>query len=641
MNQNKNGVELSWKGKQVADVEDVLDNNISILEEEHYPHGEGAEQGALYWADNSETIKYLLANGWKGKVDMIYIDPPFFSGSDFSIKTTGGQRQRAYKDTWTNGLPQYLSFMNERLGLMYQLLKETGSIYVHLDWHVTHYIKVLLDEIFGYSNFRNQIIWKRLTYKQTQVKAYGVLHDVILYYTKGNDYTWNDVRAEYDEERLKKYFCWVETPDGKNIKLTRAQLNNAAQIPKGRRFALNPIINPNPNRPNLTYEFLGFTKVWKYTNEKMLGYYMRGIIFQPSENALPQKKQYLDESAGMKLNDIFLDVGGVMGGSNERVEFDTQKPLKLLKRLISVSSNPGDVVADFFCGSGTTLVASQELGRRWIGSEISWLGIHTTKKRLLANLALDEKLHEPEGFSIYNINSILSKNGENELESYVDLILKLYKADRALPLKIQGRIHGMKQGRAVHVHRSGRPLTIHQLLELASDIKATFNDGIDILSEIWAFPVDWNPSKIAKECKCDLRLVHIPSVHEIRAALVGIDGTMDPLANQADIDTASFFVEPDVTIELVVNGTKVTLDVRGIGLGNEPAGEKVDLMSVDWMYNGKVFAPALNVARTKDASNIPLSASFIYPEKGNFTICIHITDVHCHIARRFNEITIQ
>ncbi len=211
LNENKNGVELNWKGKSVNIGAIPPGHEELILEQERYSPGNGTGEGALYWGDNLDAMKFLLAGGgWEGKIDLIYIDPPFFTGLNFSIKTAGGQRHRAYKDTWANGLPQYLSFMKERLELMYRLLKDSGSIYVHLDWHVAHYVKVLLDEIFGYSSFRNQIVWKRLTYKQTQVKAYGVLHDVILYYTKGSEYTWNDVRAAYDEDKLKKYFCWVE-----------------------------------------------------------------------------------------------------------------------------------------------------------------------------------------------------------------------------------------------------------------------------------------------------------------------------------------------------------------------------------------------------------------------------------------------
>jgi adenine-specific DNA-methyltransferase len=295
MNEKKDRIELSWSSKD-ASAKEVNRNQASNFKDIAFYTREidatdsDASPDLLYWGDNAQAMRHLLDNGYKEKIDMIYIDPPFFSGLNFSIRAPGRKFSRAYKDTWTRGLQGYLDYMYPRLCLMHELLRDGGTMYVHLDWHVSHYIKVLLDEIFGYDNFRNQIIWKRLTYKQTQVKSYGVLHDVILYYTKGDDYTWNDVRASYDETRLKKYFCWIETPEGENIKLTRNQLEDNASIPEGRRFALNPIINPNPNRPNLTYEFLGFTKVWKYTREKMQDYYEKGIVFQPSREAAPQKK---------------------------------------------------------------------------------------------------------------------------------------------------------------------------------------------------------------------------------------------------------------------------------------------------------------------------------------------------------------
>ncbi len=642
LNENKNGVELNWKGKSVNIGAIPPGHEELILEQERYSPGNGTGEGALYWGDNLDAMKFLLAGGgWEGKIDLIYIDPPFFTGLNFSIRTAGGQRHRAYKDTWANGLPQYLSFMKERLELMYRLLKDSGSIYVHLDWHVAHYVKVLLDEIFGYSSFRNQIVWKRLTYKQTQVKAYGVLHDVILYYTKGSEYTWNDVRAAYDEDKLKKYFCWVETHDGRNIKLKKEQLDTPAIIPDGRRFALNPIINPNPNRPNLTYDFLGFTKVWKYTKEKMLDYYQKGIVFQPSKTAAPQKKQYLDESKGMKLNDIFLDIGGVMGGSNERIDFDTQKPLKLLKRLIAVSSNPGDVVADFFCGSGTTLVASQELGRRWIGSEISWLGIHSTKKRLLECCGLNGKSGSNSGFSVYDLKKKQDRDGTTGRDQYIAFTLATYRAEQASPQEDSGNIHGMKDGRAVHVHAAPEPPTIQQLLDLAGTIKARGIDAIDVLSEKWIFPVDWNPSDIARECKCDLRCIRTPSIHDMEATLIGVSHPPDAHTRPEKIDAVFFIQEMDIFLDIIIKDREASINLRMIGNDGPPPSEIIDVISVDWMHDGKVFSPIFNVVKTKDSKEMPLTASFIYPEKGTFTVLIHITDVHCHVARRFAKITIR
>nr|MDO8109132.1 DNA methyltransferase [Candidatus Sigynarchaeota archaeon] len=194
MGEKKDKVELVWpmkkKGKPPGDEQ----GGAAVVEWERYrgEHEQAREPGnLLFWGDNIDVMGHLLATGYGGKVNLIYIDPPFFSGGKFSVRAPGGKFSSAYKDTWSEGLAQYLDYMHGRLKLMHELLCDGGTMYVHLDWHVSHYVKILLDEIFGYEQFCNQIIWKRLTYKQTQVKAYGVLHDVILYYTKaGKDFTW-------------------------------------------------------------------------------------------------------------------------------------------------------------------------------------------------------------------------------------------------------------------------------------------------------------------------------------------------------------------------------------------------------------------------------------------------------------------
>jgi len=314
--------------------------------------------GILIKSENWQALNLLLSK-YKGKIQCIYIDPPFNTGSDEFI----------YKDHYQHS--SWLAMMHDRLSMARDLLHEKGNIYVQIGSEENSRLRILLDEVFGAHNFRNEIIWKRLTYKQTQVKGYGVLHDTILYFSKSEASVWKDVRADYDEERLRKYFCWVETPEGQNIKLTKGQLEGREPIPQGRRFALNPLINVNPNRPNLRYEFCGFLKTWKYTQEKMLEYYKQGVVFQPAPGALPQRKQYLDESKGMKLNDMWVDISAVMGGSDEYLQFETQKPEKLLARIIEVSSGPEDYVLDYFLGSGTTTAAAHKLGRKWIGVEMA------------------------------------------------------------------------------------------------------------------------------------------------------------------------------------------------------------------------------------------------------------------------------
>ena len=312
--------------------------------------------GWLIKSENYQALNTILPK-FKEKVQTIYIDPPFNTGDDFD-----------YVDHFQDS--SWLTLMSNRLEKAKDLLNKKGSIFLHLDENANYYGRFILNQIFGKDNFRNEIIWKRLTYKQTQIKGFGVVHDVIFYFSKDKDTLWKDIRIGYDEVQINKYFCWVETLDGKNIKLSKKQLENEEEIPKGRRFALNPLINVNPNRPNLRYELFGFTRTWKYSKEKMNEYIKAGYVFQPSKKSLPQLKQYLDESQGMKLNDLWNDISGVMGGSKEYYNFYTQKPEKLLRRVIESTSNEGDLVFDFFLGSGTTTAVAHKLGRRWIGVEM-------------------------------------------------------------------------------------------------------------------------------------------------------------------------------------------------------------------------------------------------------------------------------
>ncbi|MHA1794113.1 MAG: site-specific DNA-methyltransferase [Promethearchaeota archaeon] len=568
-----NTIELIWDGKLIRNDEysreevksikfkiDIHGHPLDLGKRaESIADHEKINDNSLYLGDNLLLMQYLLEQGLKEKIDLIYIDPPFFTRSDFTIALSNGKRTRSYNDTWQNGLAQYLQYMYPRLKLMHELLKKTGSIYIHLDWHVVHYIKLLMDEIFGYENFKNQIIWKRLTYKQTQVKGYGVLHDVILYYTKSNEYVWNDVRAKYSPEKLKKYFNWIETPDGKNIKLSREYFQGQKPIPKGRRFALNPLINPNPNRPNLTYEFLGFKKVWKYTREKMQDYYEKGIVFQPSPGVMPKKKQYLDESRGMKLNDIFLDISGVMGVSKERVGFDTQKPEKLLRRLISVSSNPGDLVADFFCGSGTTISVARKMARRWIGCDISRLAIQTCVKRLLndeyLNLGNGKPYIDGGKKLLFQVKELVYPKSDYLLSNpgrFKKLILNLQGAK---PQEKDDLIHGLVDGIPIHVVHPAVRVDTSWINRTAEKCNEKSMDEIKVVVNKWYLSVNDDLEKITRNLDVKIHFVNAPKINDLLAQLTGFNLKVDdiikgdfPVTFLKKLDL--FHPEPNIMVDI-------------------------------------------------------------------------------------------
>ncbi len=661
MVEKRDKVELCWPAKK-RDAHDTRAPPTGTVElvERHFcePGSPDRRANKLFWGDNLEALRHLVARRGE-RVDMVYIDPPFFTGGNFSIRAPGGKFPRAYKDTWQDGLAQYLEYMHERLVLMHELLRDGGSMYVHLDWHVFHYVKVMLDEIFGYENFRNQIIWKRLTYKQTQVKAYGVLHDVILYYTKGKDYTWNDVRAGYGDDRLKKYFCWLETPDGMNIKLSRDQLEGKSPIPEGRRFALNPVINPNPNRPNLTYEFLGFTKVWKYTREKMRDYHTRGHVFQPSPGVLPQKKQYLDESSGMKLNDLFLDIGAVMGGSNERLDFDTQKPVKLLERLIQVSTNPGDTVADFFSGSGTTLDAAGGLGRRWIGCELARPGINATRKRLVGRqLARGQGQDQARGdetasFTIDRVISCAEIDWLGDTNKFARTVLSLYGAEVDGPAEPD---RGRKDGRAVVIVPPATPATSELVKELIGEVvgKARPAGKVDVLANDWALGFDENLATFSCD-GLDVRLVQIPPTSEILALLMGTGIDIDVLSQHgvpAAIQAAApFYMLPDVILSHKMQKGELTLILEGYRCNDQSHGdarakpeddplEIVDFIGIDWDHDGRVFSNDGGFIQVRKNCVVPREFSHQYNAQGPHDVVVRVIDAFGHDSSRRGRIEV-
>jgi site-specific DNA-methyltransferase (adenine-specific) len=226
---------------------------------------------------------------------------------------------------------------------------------------------MVLDGVFGAKNFRNEISWKRSQPKSHTSVNFPNCRDIIFRYSKGDSVTFNKVYGQYDPEYLEKFYRFTDE--------------------KGRRYRLGDITNPNKNRPNLTYEFLGVTRVWRWTKERMQKAYDDGIIYQSKPGSVPQEKRYLDEMEGQPISDDWDDIEHLHGGvranfESESLGYPTQKPQALLERILEASSNPGDIVLDPFCGCGTTIHAAQKLGRQWIGIDVTYLAINLIKRRL-------------------------------------------------------------------------------------------------------------------------------------------------------------------------------------------------------------------------------------------------------------------
>jgi len=347
----------------------------------------------LYYGDNLEIMrKYLLDNS----VDLIYLDPPFNSRRDYNIlfKENGGLESeaqvKAFGDSWhwtqaaqdtyqdivtnaplkiskliaslhdaigQNDVMAYLVMMTIRLIELHRVLKPTGSLYLHCDPTASHYLKIVLDQIFGPTNFRNEIVWKRFNF-HADARRFGRLSDRLLFYTKTSDFVFNQLKAPFSDEYLESKFVHLDS-------------NN-------RRYRLDNLNPPGGRGP--VYEFHGVTKPWRYTQDKMLTLEAEGRIY--TESKVAQLKRFLDELPGQAVHEVWTDIPPINSQAKERLGYDTQKPLALLERIISASSDKGDVVLDPFCGCGTAVVASQELGRRWIGVDITHLAINLMRNRL-------------------------------------------------------------------------------------------------------------------------------------------------------------------------------------------------------------------------------------------------------------------
>jgi adenine-specific DNA-methyltransferase len=426
---------------------------------------EGQWTSRLYWGDNLQVMAHLMRQ-FRGQIKLIYIDPPFDSGADYrkrvrlrgtSVETDlSVLEERQYTDIWSNDL--YLQYMYERLILMRELLAEDGSIYLHCDWHRGHYLRCILDEVFGYDNFINEIIWRR-TASHNDPGRYGIIHDTIFFYGKSQAYTWNSPTMEQSQDYIDKFFVWAESPTGEIIRLRTGQ-----KAPAGwRRFRLGNLASPHP-RPNLMYEYKGYKppeKGWKVSIERMEEMDRQGRLYFPeSKDHRIQSKSYLDEVIeGKPVPDIWLEMVALQAQSAERENYPTQKPEALLERIIGASSNPGDLVADFFIGSGTTAAVAQQLGRRWIGADINLGAIHTTAQRLAR--IIEEQQSQPQQlelisdseekpgfypvFEVYNVNHYeVFKNAEEAR----DIVLQLYGVE---PLKGHRFFDGTLDGRWVKV----------------------------------------------------------------------------------------------------------------------------------------------------------------------------------------------
>jgi adenine specific DNA methylase Mod len=357
----------------------------------------------LYYGDNLDVLRGCIDDE---SVDLIYLDPPFNSQANYNVlfKSTAGEKSRAqieaFGDTWhwgeeaelafdgvmssgstdaaemlrairsflkENDMMAYLCMMAIRLLELRRVLKPTGSIYLHCDPTASHYLKILMDAISGEERFKTEIVWKRSSAHSDAKQGrqqHGRIHDVLLFYAKSDEHTWNQLYTPYDQEYVDQFYRHIEEASGRRYRL--GDLTGPGGAAKG-----NPL-----------YEVMGVTRYWRYTREKMEKLIARGRVVQTSPGSVPQYKRYLDEMPGVPIQDIWTDIKPIGAQAQERLGYPAQKPQALLERIIGASSNEGDVVLDPFCGCGTAVHAAQKLKRQWIGIDITHLAISLIEKRL-------------------------------------------------------------------------------------------------------------------------------------------------------------------------------------------------------------------------------------------------------------------
>lgn len=601
--------ELRWTGKRPFTGTPYYPAQLK----ESYGDDVDEWRNKIYWGDNLQVMSHLLKD-YRGKVNLIYIDPPFDSKADYKKKielrgkaaTTDSTtfEEKQYGDIWTND--EYLQFMYERLILCRELLADNGSIYLHCDWHRVHTLRLILGEIFGDVNFRNSISWQKLTSAKSQSSFFSNVKDDLLVYTKSNSYIFNPQYIQSDKD--DKNYGLIE--EGTGRKYGSFDFTQAGQG-EARKFGERGILEPPVG------------KHWIWSQEKIdEGLKTGKIIF--TKNGLPRVKRYLDEKLGNYVGDIWNDseVSPLSANSDERLDYPTQKPEALLERIIKASSNPGDLVFDCFMGSGTTQAVAMKLGRRFIGADINLGAVQTTTKRLLkvakdlsGQLQTENQLYT--GFEIYNVNDY--EFFRNELEAK-RLICEAMGMEQLTDSNVYDALY---EGRKVCILGINRIATASEFAKLLSNVN---------ISE-WQERHKENPTKPVEEITfvCMGHDPNLKAQFEEEVSKMGFKVDVEIIDLLRDKKDLRFKRDSDAKVE--IKGSKLIIkNFYPMNLLQKLSIEKTDVSDwkelaesvfIDWNYDGVTFSP--------ETTDIPEKNELVKGEyeipKSAGTIHIKITDL--------------
>ncbi|HCE5513684.1 TPA: site-specific DNA-methyltransferase [Legionella pneumophila] len=598
---NVSKLELYWPGKGASGpislpFQTIETINSPIIEDQH-----SNWKNRLIWGENFLVMSSLLKE-FAGKIKLIYIDPPFATGQDFSYTVNIGEHTdatkmpsaievKAYRDTWGKGIQSYLQTMYSRLFLMKELLADNGSIYVHLDYHVGHYVKIIMDEIFGRDNFINEIIWKRYHgAKNNAGSKWWQQTDTILWYGKSENYIYHGEYTPLSEDYIKKEYKFVDE-DGRRYREARRSLRS------------------------------------KYKVE--------------------QNRYYLDEAKGAAVSNLWNDITHVVSNTQEYTRYATQKPEALLNRIIKASTNEGDLVADFFAGSGTTGAVAEKLGRRWIMADLGRFAVHTSRKRLLD---IDAKPFIVQNLGKYERQHWVKMNGC--YTDYLKFILELYHGDVSEDIVRQFRqafrlLHGKKSDEYIHIGNVDAPITLSEIREALQECRENNISKLVVLGWEWQLGLHELVYDEAHPYGVKLRLLQIP--REV----------MELSANDLKNHEIQFFELASLEIDAKITNKNVIItlidfiiphpDLLPIEVTEKVSNwsDYIDYWSVDWMSNQRsstnktIFHNMDQKYRTRENSTLNLSMNHVYDKSGNYQILVKVIDIFGNDTTKMIEVKVS
>ena len=581
--------ELHWTGKRPYTSTQYYPAQLK----ESYGEPKDGWMNKIFWGDNLQVMSHLL-KAYRGQVDLIYIDPPFDSKADYKKKIKIKKKailndstafeEKQYGDIWTND--EYLQFMYERFVLMYELLSEKGTIYVHCDWHKMPYLRCMLDELFGVNNFVNEIVWKRTRAAHSDATYFGKVHDTILVYRKTALAEFTTQYVDHTEEYIKRF--------------------NKEE--NGRKYMLVPLNGPGQGQPR---EFFGKMiappsgRCWPV--QEKINEMIENNLIELTSNGTPCKKSYLDENKGNPVSDWWEDIIPLNPVADERTDYPTQKPEALLERIIAASSSEGDLVFDCFMGSGTTQSVALKMKRRFIGADINLGAIQTTTKRLVdATKKLGDEYYK--GIEFYNVNNYDFFRNPIEAKDLLIQALEIQKYDA-------GSVYdGELDGWMVKIMPTNRIATKADLEELKANIPY----------KVWENRRNERPNEPVEKIK----IVCMGHEADLKASLEQDLSTYKIEVDVVDIlrEKSNLQFKRDADANVVKEAGKIIVKefypmnlLQKLSMQKEEVEDwrqLVESVFIDWNYDGKVMRPDVcDIANKTDLVSgeyqIPASATSI------------------------------